>query len=272
MPELPEVETVKRGLLPLIGQRWQRFEARRTDLRRPLVTAPFAQWLGATVCDVTRRAKVLALKLVRDDGEHAFLRFHLGMSGRLYFTAQNAEWLPHEHLELTFSSLVLRFRDPRRFGWCDLLSAEDYARWSATLAPEPFSPLLTPQWAMRRAGRASIKAVLLSGKVVVGVGNIYACEALYHAGIAPQRPAATLAADEWARLIAAVRKVLNAAIAAGGTTLRDYVTANGANGWFQLQLAVYGQEGKPCGRCGTPIARRVQHGRSTWWCPQCQSG
>ena len=124
---------------------------------------------------------------------------------------------------------------------------------------------------MHRAGRASIKAVLLSGRVVVGVGNIYACEALYHAGIAPQRPAETLSADEWARLIAAVRAVLDAAIAAGGTSFRDYVTVDGAQGWFQLQLAVYGQEGKPCGRCGTPIERIVQQRRSTWWCPRCQA-
>jgi len=271
MPELPEVETVKRGLMPLIGQQWRHTTVRRADLRRPLDASAFLPWRDATVCAVTRRAKVVALELARADGARDYLRFHLGMSGRLYFTDPASDWLPHEHLELAFSASVLRFRDPRRFGWCDLLPADDYARWSATLAPEPFSPALTPEWAMHRAGRASIKAVLLSGRVVVGVGNIYACEALYHAGIAPQRPAETLSADEWARLIAAVRAVLDAAIAAGGTSFRDYVTVDGAQGWFQLQLAVYGQEGKPCGRCGTPIERIVQQRRSTWWCPRCQA-
>ncbi|WP_217125911.1 bifunctional DNA-formamidopyrimidine glycosylase/DNA-(apurinic or apyrimidinic site) lyase [Hydrogenophilus thiooxidans] len=272
MPELPEVETVKRGLLPLIGQRWRHVTVRRADLRRPLDASAFSPWRDATVCAVTRRAKVVALELVRADGARAYLRFHLGMSGRLYFTDPASEWLPHEHLELAFSASVLRFRDPRRFGWCDLLPADDYASWSATLAPEPFSPELTPEWAMRRAGRSSIKAVLLSGRVVVGVGNIYACEALYRAGIAPQRLAATLSAEEWAKLIAAVRAVLEAAIAAGGTSLRDYVTVDGAPGWFQVQLAVYGRAGQPCVRCGTPIERIVQQGRSTWWCPRCQAG
>ncbi len=270
MPELPEVETVRRGLASLVGARWEGVEVRRADLRRPIVAEQLTAWVGATISAVTRRAKVLALHLTREGGNEAYLRFHLGMSGRLYFTHPAAAWLLHEHLGLYFSAGYLRFRDPRRFGWCDLVSATEYARWSSRLAPEPFAPELTPEWAQAQVGRTTIKALLLSGKVVVGVGNIYACEALFQAGIAPQRRADTMTLSEWARLIAALREVLEEAIAAGGTSLRDYVTADGSSGRFQLRLAVYGREGQPCPRCSTPIVRITQQGRSTWYCPTCQ--
>jgi formamidopyrimidine-DNA glycosylase len=270
MPELPEVETVARGLTPLIGQRWELLTIRRGDLRFPITEERLQSGLGATVTSVGRRAKFVLIRLQRPDGSRAVLRFHLGMSGRLYFAVRSAEWLAHEHLELGFSQSVLRYRDPRRFGRCDLVDEAALVRWSESLAPEPWSAELTPATARARAGRRAIKTALLAGDVVVGVGNIYANEALFRAGIAPQRSAATLTDGEWTRLIGAIQAVLSEAIAAGGTTLRDYVTADGSSGWFQLTLAVYGRTGQPCVRCGHPIVHERLQGRSTWWCRRCQ--
>ncbi len=270
MPELPEVETVARGLAPLVGQRLREVTVRRTDLRRPVPQQALAALVGQPLVAVRRRAKYLLMHFAHDQ----VLRWHLGMSGRLYFVASpELSWQAHEHLQLSFERHTLRYRDARRFGACESLSLSECHQWERTLAPEPWDESLTPQCLMAQAQRhrrVSLKALLLSGLLMVGVGNIYASEALFAAGLDPRRTAGSMTLEEWAKLLIAVREVLAQAIAAGGTSLKDYITATGETGYFQVQLAVYGRAGAPCPRCASPIERLVQAGRSTFFCPVCQ--
>ncbi len=274
MPELPEVETVVRGLRPhLTGRKFVSVEQRRPDLREKL-PRQFARRLeGRQVAAIDRRAKYILILL--DDGN--VLVVHLGMSGQFVLGDKPNAAAPHEHLAFTLDDgRVLRFTDPRRFGLMDLIPLTELAahRRFAEIGPEPLSPDFTPTALVKTLDgrRGPIKAALLDQHVVAGVGNIYACEALYGAGISPKRKAHTVVRERADRLVAALKDVLQKAIAAGGSSARDYVNASGEQGWFQAQWAVYDREGQPCPGCdcGGGIRRIVQSGRSTFYCPRRQ--
>lgn len=274
MPELPEVEIVRRTLAPrLTGRRITGVEVRDGRLREPVTRARFVRELpGRRVERLDRRAKYLLVEL---DGNRTLV-FHLGMSGQLTWTPRAGEPEPHEHLTFDFDDGArLRFRDPRRFGLALLLATSRLPadRHFRHLGPEPLGPAFDGAHLAAAAAsrRGPVKGLLMDASVVVGVGNIYACEALHRAGIHPRRSVARIAAPRWQRLAAAVREVLEDAIRQGGTTLNDFADGNGDSGYFQVALAVYGRQGEPCPRCGRTIRRIVQSGRSTFYCPGCQT-
>ena len=274
MPELPEVETVVRGLSPVLqGRRLAAVTARRPDLRFPLPPNFAERLTGRRVVRVARRAKYMVFGL--DDA--TVVLGHLGMSGRLQVVAGDAPLDKHDHLVfVTEDGASLRFNDPRRFGFFDLTTeaAFDAHPMIAPLGPEPLGNAFDPVTLSDalRGRRTPIKAALLDQRIVAGLGNIYVCEALYEAAISPRRGAHTIPGRRAARLVPAIRDVLNRAIAAGGSTLRDYRHADGNLGYFQIAHAAYGREGEPCRRCGAPAAiRRItQSGRSTFYCPAHQ--
>ena len=270
MPELPEVETVMRALARRIeGRRFTAVVQRRPNLRFPLPLNLPARLEGRRVEGFGRRAKYIRARL--DDGQTLLL--HLGMSGRLVF--DGAAMGPHEHLTFAFDDdSVLRFVDPRRFGMLDLCPSDglEAHQWFRHLGLEPLAPGFDGR-ALRSAlegTRTALKVALMDQRRVVGVGNIYASESLHRARLAPHRPAGGLGAVEADALAAAVREVLEEAIAAGGSSLRDYVQANGELGNFQRNFKVYDRAGLPCMDCGDMVQRRIQGGRATFFCPSCQ--
>ncbi len=272
MPELPEVETTRRGLLKLAkGKRIQSVVVRRGDLRVPLPALFSERLTGKTIREVRRRAKYLLMDL--DSGETVLA--HLGMSGS-WVVVQAEGYVPrtHDHvlIHLENKSLLV-FHDPRRFGLMDILSPGQEATHPllAHLGPEPLSEDFSPAYlaAQLQRRKGAIKPTLMDQKLVVGVGNIYASESLYLSGINPNISAAKLEAKS-AAMVAAIRQTLEAAIASGGSTLRDYVGTQNEGGYFQHHFNVYGRANDPCFRCQTPIASSVQAGRTTYWCPQCQ--
>ncbi len=267
MPELPEVETTVRGLRPILdGQVLTLVEARRADIRRAIPADLRQRLQGARVTGLGRRAKYGLIHVDRGDT----LVFHLGMSGSWRIDPDPLK--PHDHLILeTGVGRRLALHDPRRFGSLDLIPTDQLSTWPpfAALGPEPFG--LDGAWLARAfAGRrAPVKALLLDQRVVAGLGNIYVCEALNVARISPRAAGGSIGRARLDRLAAAIPTVLNAAIAAGGSTLRDYVQPDGELGYFANDFRVYGREGQPC-PCGGTIQRLVQSGRSTFWCPKCQ--
>jgi formamidopyrimidine-DNA glycosylase len=269
MPELPEVETTVRGLEPVLdGQRLAGVEPRRGDLRRPFPPDLRQRMTGATVTALGRRAKYGLIETDRGDT----MIFHLGMSGR--WRVDPGELLPHDHLVLeTESGRRLALNDPRRFGSVDLWPTADIAAYPPFVAmgPEPMGPELTAEYLQEALDgrKASIKLMLLDQRIVAGLGNIYVCEALFHAGISPKRPAGSISLPRLERLVEAIHAVLSSAIEAGGSSLRDYARPNGELGYFSKQFAVYGREGEPCPGGGT-VKRYSEGGRSTFWCPKCQ--
>src|SRR6476661_4442664 len=269
MPELPEVETTVRGLERILkGQRIARIEARRPDLRRALPVDLGQRLTGARIIELGRRAKYGLIGTDRGDT----LIFHLGMSGR--WRIDPAELGPHDHFLLeTDEQRRLALNDPRRFGSLDLVRSDELAAWDpfARMGPEPLSEDFSGAYLHGRLqGRsAPIKAMLLDQRIVAGLGNIYVCEALHMAGIAPDRAAGRISRPRLATLVEAIKTVLIAAIEAGGSTLRDYVRPSGQLGYFSKQWRVYGREGEAC-HCGNPVRRRVEGGRSTFYCPRCQ--
>lgn len=279
MPELPEVETVRRGLEPVMtGRRFARVEARRPDLRIPIPPDLSARLEGRRVQALRRRAKYLLADI--EGGETLIL--HLGMAGRLYIHADGAPVPgPHDHVVFTMEDgAVIRLNDARRFGMVTLAPTDSLNSHPllAGLGPEPLGNALNgPSLAAALAGkRTPIKAALLDQRVVAGLGNIYVCEALYYAGLSPRRSAATVQGKRAERLAGAIRRVLEKAIAAGGSSLRDYVQPSGELGYFQHAWAVYGKEGLACPDCDCVpaetggIRRIVQSNRSTFYCPRRQ--
>ncbi|HEU0044561.1 bifunctional DNA-formamidopyrimidine glycosylase/DNA-(apurinic or apyrimidinic site) lyase [Sphingomonas sp.] len=271
MPELPEVETTMRGLTPvLLHQRLTSVEPRRADLRKAIPVDLRQRLTGATVTALARRAKYGLIGTARGDT----LIFHLGMSGRWRVDPTKVE--PHDHLLLeTDAGRRLALNDPRRFGFLDLLPTAELDAYPpfAAMGPEPLGPTLTGAYLLAALnGRtAPIKAMLLDQRIVAGLGNIYVCEALHRARIAPTRAAGRIALPRLERLADAIKAVLRDAIAAGGSSLRDFAHPDGALGYFSKQFRVYGREGEPCA-CGGVVRRRVEAGRSTFWCPACQRG
>lgn len=268
MPELPEVETTRRGLDPHIaGRRIAAFTVHEPRLRWRVPEDLAATLAGQLITGTGRRAKYLLIKL-----ESGTLLVHLGMSGTLRIMPADTPRVAHDHYDLLLDSgNALRFNDPRRFGSLHYTSGDPRQHpLLARLAPEPFEPAFSGEymWNITRRRRASIKQVLMNSRLVVGVGNIYAAEALFRARIRPRRQAQSLSRQEAARLAKEVRAVLLLAIKVGGTTLRDYVGANGEPGYFRQRLFVY--ERKECRLCGSAIRRLTQQGRSSYYCPACQ--
>jgi len=270
MPELPEVETVMRGLTPVWeGQRFTRVIANRPDLRRPLPEALGQRLTGAVVTRLDRRAKYGLVETDRGDT----LIIHLGMSGRMRVDPKALE--KHDHVVFeTGNGRVVAFNDARRFGSLDLVATGEATAHPllANIGPEPLGPDYGLPLLKRIFGDrlAPAKAILLDQRLIAGLGNIYVCEALYRAGIHPETPGGVVSAAQLKRLAPAIPQVLAEAIAAGGSTLRDHAAPDGTLGYFQKDFAVYGREGQACAACSTPVARIVQSGRSSFLCPQCQ--
>lgn len=273
MPELPEVETIRRALqLHLHGRVVEGLRGEPVRLRRPLEVGRLRDNLvGVRFATPRRRGKFLLL----DTEPGGTLLVHLGMSGRLLLVrGRSAPVPPHTHLALELDNgAELRFVDPRRFGLAQWLGpGEERSDPSlAGLGVEPLDPELPAVLPHLLAGRrAPVKALLLDQRLVAGVGNIYATEALWRAGIRPDRPGGRISQARLGRLAVELRRVLLEAIEAGGTTLRDYVTPEGELGMFGLRLGVYGRDGDPCPACDSPLRRSVIAGRSTFWCFRCQ--
>ncbi len=271
MPELPEVETTRRGIEPHVsGVEVREIIVRRYDLRQP-VSPTVATLEGRRILTVARRSKYLLLAI--DDG--TTLLIHLGMSGSLRVVDPAEVWKKHDHVGIRLGNgKQLRFHDPRRFGLVlHLLEKDPMAHvLLSSLGPEPLEKEFTTRHLREVCAKrsAAIKRVIMDAKAVVGVGNIYASEALFRAGIRPQMAANKVSKPRLEKLVAAIREVLEAAIQEGGTTLRDFLNSDGEPGYFKQRLFVYDRKGEPCRVCGTPIRHAVLGQRSTYSCPVCQ--
>ncbi|MCB1037406.1 MAG: bifunctional DNA-formamidopyrimidine glycosylase/DNA-(apurinic or apyrimidinic site) lyase, partial [Acidobacteria bacterium] len=270
MPELPEVEVLRRSLEPwLTGLRIRRVEVYNGDLREAVEAGRLVQdCRGRRVLGLRRRAKYLLVDL---EGSRTLV-VHLGMSGRLTLVDAREPAEAHEHLAFFLESgQRLRFRDPRRFGLVFTAETERLPENEhfSHLGIEPLGPGFDGGFLNEAAGnrRGPVKTFLMDARIVVGVGNIYASEALFRAGVHPTRSVARISSERWNRLAAAVREVLAGAIEEGGTTLNDFADADGQAGYFQVSLSVYGREGEPCPRCSSTVRRTVQANRSTFYCP-----
>lgn len=271
MPELPEVESTRRSLArEILGSRVDAVVVRDRRLRWPVPRELPRALAGRTIRDLRRRAKYLLMEV-----ESGTAIVHLGMSGslRLLDSAHTAP-TGHDHLDVVLDGgRCVRYRDPRRFGcWLWIDSDPARHRLLAHLGPEPLGPEFDGDWlhARLRGRRAPIKNLLMDSRIVAGVGNIYANEALFVAGIDPRRAGGRVARRRIDRLVCAVRKVLSVAVEAGGTTLRDYTRTDGAAGEFAGRLNVYGRDGQPCPRCAAPVAKTILGQRTTWFCRRCQ--
>jgi formamidopyrimidine-DNA glycosylase len=270
MPELPEVEVIRRGLAPrLVGRHFLTVTVGDKTLRQASSPEDLARWLpGRRLMRLERRGKYLVFRL--EGG--VILLIHLGMTGRLLLGVP-PDHEPHVHLLFTMEGgLTLAFQDVRRFGQILVFPP------GAPLAPlgqvgrEPFSRRATPEWLAETArGRSRpLKNFLLDGRILAGIGNIYACEIMFAAGLHPATPAGALKLADWVRVLKETRRILRRAIRQGGTTVNDYLNSHGETGLFQVELMVYGCDGQPCHRCGKTIKRLVQAGRSSFFCPRCQ--
>ena len=271
MPELPEVETTRRGIAPHISGRSLRAAVvREPRLRWPVPVDALHAVVGSRVERVERRAKYLLLPTARGT-----IVLHLGMSGSLRVVHADTPVAPHDHVDLVFDGgACLRLRDPRRFGSIHWFAAgEEAPALLANLGPEPLEPAFDGDYlyARSRGRRRAVKDFIMDGRIVVGVGNIYAAEALFEAGIHPARPAGRVGRARYHRLAGAIKRVLSEAIEQGGTTLRDFTSASGTPGYFRIALAAYGRAGEPCGRCGRVLASRRIGQRATVYCPRCQT-
>ncbi len=270
MPELPEVETTRRGIAPYIeGKTVQDVVLRQRRLRWPVPARLQSALPGQVVISVGRRGKYLFLCTAVGT-----VVIHLGMSGSLRLVGHDEPAGKHDHVDIVFAGdIVLRMRDPRRFGavlWTSRPPLQH--KLLAALGPEPLGEAFDAEYLYRRSRgrRLAIKPFIMDSKIVVGVGNIYASEALFRAGIRPGMAAGRLSRPRCACLVSAIREVLAEAIEAGGTTLRDFVSGEGRPGYFQQALQVYGRGGEPCEVCATAIRQVMQGQRATYYCPQCQ--
>ncbi|MDR3056060.1 MAG: bifunctional DNA-formamidopyrimidine glycosylase/DNA-(apurinic or apyrimidinic site) lyase [Zoogloeaceae bacterium] len=272
MPELPEVEVSRLGLEPhLVGQTLTDCVARRANLRLPIPQDLRARLVGHTLIAIARRGKYLLFHWQTAGG---WLIVHLGMSGSLRLVPPETPATAHDHFDLRFPATVMRLKDPRRFGvvlWQDGDDPNAHPLL-ARLGMEPLSPEFTANWlaALAKGRKTPIKPLLMDAHLLVGVGNIYAAESLFRAGISPLAPAGNISAARLTKLTTAIRATLREAISAGGSSVRDYVHSDGGAGSFQLQCAVYNRAGLPCLQCGTPIRQVRQAGRSSFYCPRCQ--
>ncbi|WP_019215279.1 bifunctional DNA-formamidopyrimidine glycosylase/DNA-(apurinic or apyrimidinic site) lyase [Legionella tunisiensis] len=270
MPELPEIETTRRGLSPfLLSQTITEITIRQPQLRLPVTPALDNLCAGQVVKAIYRRAKYLLLQL-----SEGYLLIHLGMSGHLRITDKTSIATKHDHIDMLLQNgLILRYNDPRRFGLWLYLKEDPYQhRLLAHLGPEPLDDSFTGGYLIQRARhkKQSIKSFIMSNDVVVGVGNIYATESLFLAGIHPLTPAGSLTLTQYDRLVTHIKQVLEQAIKAGGTTLRDFYAVDGKPGYFTNDLQVYGRKNLPCFQCQTLITTAVIGGRNSAFCPRCQ--
>ena len=270
MPELPEVETTRRGISPhIVGKPVRAVAVRQQQLRWPVPAGLEQELVGNRITAVGRRAKYLIFYL-----EHGSVILHLGMSGSLRIVQPSVPADKHDHVDIIFSDgTCLRLRDPRRFGSIHWTGADPLEHnLLRRLGPEPLGQEFTAPYlySLSRHRTQSVKTFIMDSRTVAGVGNIYASEALFRCGIHPMRKAGNVSLGRYGALVGAIREVLNAALAKGGTTLRDFVGGDGAPGYFRLELDVYERAGEPCRNCSGSI-RQVRHGqRSTYYCPQCQ--
>jgi formamidopyrimidine-DNA glycosylase len=268
MPELPEVETVRQGLHDVIvGQRIEAVYQYSPKLRYP-IDLPKAQLKNQTITAIHRRSKYLLFQLSQD-------RFlcHLGMSGRISIIDHYQQpRTRHDHVDIQLQHCCLRYHDPRRFGALMLVDDFDHHRLLVDLGPEPLSRQFNSRYLQKRLchRKIAIKQAIMNSHLVVGVGNIYASEALFHAGIHPETPSGQIAPEQVTALVAAIKKTLRAAIKAGGTTLKDFRDINAKPGYFQQKLFVYGRLDAPCWLCGQLIQALVQNNRRSYFCPDCQ--
>ncbi len=276
MPELPEVETTRRGLAPhLEGRRIRSVTLRRPDLRWPIPPEIARDLPGQRITGVHRRAKYLLMEV--ETGDSALL--HLGMSGSLRVLPADTPVRAHDHVDIALAAgsgspgeRVLRFNDPRRFGCLLWQPAGDVHPLLAGLGPEPLSEMFDGDYlfALSRGRKAPVKTFLMDQAVVVGVGNIYAAESLFRAGVSPLRAAGRVSRERYRALAEAVKDILGHAITRGGTTLRDFISPDGAPGYFEQELSAYGRGGEPCPRCGQPMKQASIGQRATVWCGHCQ--
>ncbi|MEE2655042.1 MAG: bifunctional DNA-formamidopyrimidine glycosylase/DNA-(apurinic or apyrimidinic site) lyase [Pseudomonadota bacterium] len=275
MPELPEVETIRRGLSKaMTGQLINEVIVRRTDLRRPLPDGFVETVRGKNIVTIGRRAKYLLMRLEND----VVVLIHLGMSGRMVIELGTDPHIPnrkHEHIVFVLENdNIIRFSDPRRFGLMELSHAKNLSSHQLLkdIGPEPLSIEFNGlTLANRLQGRKTpIKSVLLDQRVVAGLGNIYVCEGLFMAGLSPMRSANTITLKQASILVKKTKELLLDAIESGGSTLKDHVSATGEMGYFQHKFKVYGRAGHPCPICEEPVRRIVQAGRSTFFCSECQ--
>jgi formamidopyrimidine-DNA glycosylase len=276
MPELPEVETICRGLTPLIiGKTIVAIESSGKSLRQPLPLAEMRATLpGQTISALRRRAKYLLMECGKSGNCGGLVVIHLGMTGNLGVFPAAQIPAKHCHVRFAFSDGdELRYQDSRRFGRIAFFPApysEAEREFFAATGPEPFDCRASRLAEKTKGKKLPIKAVLLDGSLLAGIGNIYAAESLFRARIHPGRAAGGLTISEWRRLLAAIREVLREAIAAGGSSISDYLNARQERGYFQMNFTVYGRTNQPCRRCGTAIAQVKIAGRSTFFCPKCQ--
>jgi formamidopyrimidine-DNA glycosylase len=269
MPELPEVETRRRGIEPyLLGERIDKIIIREKRLRWPVRADVAKQLTNQTVTSVTRRAKYL---LINTGNGSAMI--HLGMSGSVFVVDRGTPATVHEHFDFDLASgKTLRYRDPRRFGSLHWTKHPAQHKLIKSLGPEPLGDSFSGEylWERSRGRRVNIKQFIMNANIVVGVGNIYASEALFLAGINPHRAAGRVSLQRYQLLADVIRQVLQRAIDAGGTTLRDFYGGDGEAGYFQQELSVYGRDGEPCKQCERPISVVVLGQRSTFYCKNCQ--
>ena len=274
MPELPEVEVSRQGLLPFLpGKRIVAAVFRTARLRHAIPSQLSFRLTGLCVERIVRRGKYLLFDCESTAGG-GWLILHLGMSGSLRLVTPGTPPQKHDHVDLVFTDTILRLRDPRRFGtlvWHEGRDVEEHPL-IAVLGTEPLTPAFDGDWlyAITRRRSGPIKPVLMDSHLIVGIGNIYAAESLFAAGISPLRAANRISRARYQALVPAIQRVLLDAIAAGGSSVRDYVHSDGGAGCFQLTCAVYDRAGEPCPSCGQPIRAIRQAGRSTFYCARCQ--
>ncbi len=267
MPELPEVETVKNGLQDLCNTKIQQIIIRFPRLRYPLSQEELNQACGQMIKQITRRAKYLIFHL-----EHGYIICHLGMSGRLTLYKEAPEILKHDHVDIVSGEFTLRYNDPRRFGCIIYVKELENNQILGKLGPEPLESEFTEKYLFNKikTRKTPIKQLIMDNAIVVGVGNIYACESLFLSNISPLRLGNDITNEECVTLVTNIQKVLTEAIAAGGSSLRDYKNANGELGYFQQQHNVYGRANQECRSCKTKIEEIRLGQRNSFYCPNCQ--